>query len=95
MMMILQTIAACSRYSVQLVIGQVAEFATGGQERVVELIVGIVHLIDVEDGFQAAFIEGLVVGHKGQASYQRLYLRPNLRKYWGFICVLPAKPMNL
>jgi len=79
----------------QLVVRQGRELATGDTKCVEELIVGIVHPIDAEDGFEATLVEGPVVGHKGQTLYQRLYLCPYFREDGGVFCVFPAKAMNL
>ena len=43
----------------------------------VERIIGIVHLIDAEDRFQAALVERLVVGYERQTGYLWLYLFPH------------------
>ena len=79
----------------ELVVRQGGKLATGDTKRVEELIVGIVHPIDAEDGLEAALVEGSVVGHKGQTLYQRLYLCPDFREDGGIFCVFPAKAMNL
>ena len=50
MVMVLQLVAALSSDGVKLVVGQILETAAGGAEGVVELVVGIVHLIDTEHG---------------------------------------------
>jgi hypothetical protein len=81
--------------SLELVVRQGGELATGDTKGVEELIVGIVHPIDAEDGFEATLVEGPVVGHKGQTLYQRLYLCPDIREDGGIFCVFPAKAMNL
>jgi hypothetical protein len=52
-------------------------------------------LVNTKDGFQAALIEGFVVGHKGQALYQRLYLCPDLWEDWRIVSIFAAKTMNL
>ena len=51
-----------------------------GYAGTVERIVGIVHLIHSEDGFQTALVEGLVVGHEGKTGNLGLYLLPYLGK---------------
>ena len=54
----------------ELVIRQgMAELSASCCKGVVESIVGIVHLIDLEYGFQTAFIEGGIVGHERDRSY--------------------------
>ena len=94
-MVVLHAEAAGLGDSLELVVGQGGELATGDTEGVEELIVGIVHPIDAEDGFEATLVEGSVVGHKGQTLYQRLYLCPDFREDGGIFCVFPAKAMNL
>ena len=63
-MVVLQQIAALRRHSMQLVIRQIREDATRDTKCVVELIIGIIHLIDTEYGFQTTFIKRLVVSNK-------------------------------
>ena len=48
----------------ELVVLQIAEGSSRGCQRVEELIIGVIHLIDTEYGFQTAFIKRSVVGHK-------------------------------
>ena len=60
-----------------------------------EFIIRIVHLIATEDSFQARFIEGFVMCHKGKAINQRLYLFPHLRKYRCIFSVLTSQAMHL
>ena len=62
---------------------------------VVELVVRIIHLITTEYCLQAAFIEGSIMSHKGQALNQRLYLFPYLRKNGGIVCVFTTEAVNL
>ena len=94
-MVVLHAEAAGLGDGLQLVVRQGRELATGDTEGVEELIVGIVHPIDAEDGLEATLVEGPVVGHKGQTLYQRLYLCPDIREDGGIFCVFPAKAMNL
>ena len=75
-------------------VGQITESAARGGKGVVELVVGIVHLIDTEDGFKAALIKGLVVGHKRQSLNQRLYLCPHFRKDRSIVSVFMTEAMN-
>ena len=92
---VLHAEAASSCNGLELMIRQVSELATGGAKGVVELIVGIVHPIDAEDGLEAAFVEGLVVCHKGQALDERLYLCPHVGEDGGVVCVGIAEAMHL
>ena len=88
-MVVLHAEAAGLGDGLQLVVRQGRELATGDTKCVEELIVGIVHPIDAEDGFEAALVEGPVVGHKGQTLYQRLYLCPDFGEDGGIFCVSP------
>lgn len=79
----------------QLVVGQIRELATGDAKGVVELIIGIVHLVDTHHGFQATLVEGLVVGYKGQTLDEWLYLCPDLGEDRSIVGVLTAEAVNL
>jgi len=95
MMMVLQVVATFCGNGMQLMIRQIFKCPTGGRQRVVELIVGVVHLIDTEHGLQAAFVKRLVVGHKWKTFYQRLYLCPHLGEHGRIIGIFAAETMNL
>ena len=79
----------------ELMVRQTGELAAGGAKGVVELVVRIIHLITTEYCLQAAFIEGSIMSHKGQALNQRLYLRPHFWKDGSIICILTAEAVNL
>ena len=51
---------------------------SGARKGAIERIVGVVHLIAAEHGFQATFVEGFVVRHEGQPLYARRNLGPHL-----------------
>ena len=95
MVMVVQGIATGFSYSLKLVVGQITEGAARGCKRIVELVVGIIHLIDTEYGFQTAFIKRLIMGHEWQTFYQRFYLRPYIREYGGIVCIFVTKTMHL
>ena len=80
-MMVFQTVSAGCGHGVQLVVGELRKYSACHAQGVIKLIVGIVHLIDAEDGFQAVLIEGTVVCHERQALNQRFNLCPYGRKY--------------
>ena len=52
-----------------------------------ELIVGIVHLINTEDGLKATLVEGLVMGNERKTGNLRLYLLPHVREDGGIFCI--------
>ena len=64
-MVVFKTVTTFGGDGVQLVVGEIVESTSGGAERVVELIVGVVHAIDTEYGFKTAFVKGFIVGYKG------------------------------
>ena len=80
--------AASLGNSLELMVLQFRKHSARSPKRVEKLIVGIIHPIDVEHGFEAAFVEGPVVSHKGQTLYQRLYLCPDFRKQRSVIGIL-------
>lgn len=92
--MILQPVTAGSSDGVELMVLKMSELAAGCGKGVVELVVRIIHLIDAKDGFQAGFIEGAVVGNKGQTFDERLDLCPDLREDGGFFSVLATKAVD-
>ena len=53
-----------------------AEMVTGGRKCIMELILGIIHLIHPENRSQASFIEPAVVRHKRKSFNLRGYLFP-------------------
>ena len=83
-------------HGVQLVVGQAAaEVAARGPAGAEKRIVGIVHLIDAEHGFEATFVKGTVVGHERQTFDQRLNLPPNVGEHRRIVRVLVREPVNL
>ena len=79
----------------ELVVLQIAEGSSRGCQRVVKLIIGVIHVINTEYGLQTAFIKRSVVGHKGQTFYQRLYLSPYFWKNWCIVSIFMTKTMHL
>lgn len=69
-MMVFQTVSAGSGHGMQLVVGELRKYSACHAQSVIKLIVGIVHLIDAEDGFQTALIERTVVCHERQSLNQ-------------------------
>ncbi len=54
-------VAALGGNSLELVVGEITEGAARGSEGVVELVVGIVHLIYTEHRFQTTFVKGFIM----------------------------------
>jgi hypothetical protein len=86
--------AASLGNSLELMVLQFRKHSARSPKRVEKLIVGIIHPIDVEHGFEAAFVEGPVVSHKGQTLYQRLYLSPDIRKQRRIVRIIMPQPMH-
>ena len=61
----------------------------------VELIVGIVHLIDAEDSLQATFIKSLVVSYEREPGYLGLYLLPYIGEDRSLFCIRGTQTMHL
>jgi len=69
-MMILELITAGSCNCLKLVIGQrMSELSASGCKGIIKTVVWIIHLIDLEYGFQTSFIEVGIVGHERDRSY--------------------------
>ena len=81
MMVTSQAITAGRGNRLQLMVRQTAtEMVTGGRKCIMELILGIIHLIHFENLFQTSFIEPAVVSHKREALNLRGYLLPDTKK---------------
>ena len=81
MMVIGQVITAGCGNRLQLMVRQIAaEMVTGGRKCIMELILGIIHLIHPENRSQASFIEPAVVSHKRKSLNPRGYLLPDTQK---------------
>ena len=81
MMVIGQVITAGCGNRLQLMVRQTAaEMVTGGRKCIMELILGIIHLIHSENLFQTSFIEPAVVSHKRKALNLCGYLFPDTQK---------------
>ncbi len=68
--------------------------APGGGKGVVENIIGIIHPVHAEGGFETALVKGGVMGNKGKISNDGHYLFPDFRKYWCVFRVLLAQAVN-
>ena len=94
--MVLQVEAARFRHRVQLVVGQLfAEVAARGATGAAEPIVGVLHLVGLKDGLQAAFVEGAVVRHKGQSGDAWRDLFPHFRKGGGVVGIIRTQTVHL
>ena len=71
-----------------------AEVAPGSRQRVTELIIGIIHLIDAMDRPQTALVEARIVRHQRQALKQRRDLLPDIRKHGRAIRIAGPQPMH-
>jgi len=82
MVVIDQIEAAGRRNGVELMVGQLLpKMFARGTAGAIELIVGVIHLVAAHHGFQAAFVEGAVVCHKGQTLDEWFNLPPDIRKH--------------
>lgn len=88
-------VAAGGGYSVEAMARKVAQASAGCGEGAVELIVGVRHAVFGEDGFQAALVEGAVVGHQRQAGDAGLYLLPHIGEEGVSVGVAAGEAVNL
>ena len=89
-----QVIATAGGYDVKRMTTFVPDLARG-DAGAVEVVVGIVHLIDMEHGFQTTLIESLVVGYERKTGYLGLYLLPYVRKDRGVVSIGGTQTMHL
>ena len=76
-----EVVTAIGGYGLELMVGEEsAQLSSGGTAGAVEFVVGIFHLIHLEYGLQAAFVEGGVVGNQGQTFYLGRNLCPDFRE---------------
>ena len=96
MMVIGQVITAGCGNCLQLMVRQTAsEMVTGGRKCIIELILGIIHLIHPENLFQTSFIEPAVVSHKRKSFNLRGYLFPDTRKNRSIFSIFFRQPVDL
>ena len=72
-----------------------AEMLSGSRQGVVELIVGVVHLIYLEGSLETSFIETGIVRNEGEALDERFNLLPDVREYRCIFGVLRPKSVYL
>ena len=95
-MVVHEVISAGCCDGLELMVGEpAAEVTSGSREGVVELIVGIVHLIDTEHGLEAPFVETGVVRNEGEALDERFNLLPDVWEYRCIFGVFRPKSVNL
>ena len=76
-----EVVTAIGGYGLELMVGEEsAQLSSGGTAGAMEFVVGIFHLIHLEYGLQASFIEGGVVGYQGQTFYLGRNLCPDFRE---------------
>lgn len=95
-MVVCQVVAAVFGDGLELVVLEgFAEGFPGGAAGAVEGVVGVVHAIGLEDGFEAAFIEGAVVGDEGKVSDLGRDLFPDFWEEGGVFGVFLGEAMDL
>ena len=82
--MVFQAVATALGDDIKMM-GDFGPKATGALKRAVEGIVGIVHPVAAEGGFQTAFVEGFVMSHERQVGNLGFNLPPNVREDRGVV----------
>ena len=91
-----ETVAAGGGHRLEAVVRKSpAETPSGCGEGVVEQVVRIIHLVNPENGLEAAFIEAAVVRDKGKPFDKGLDPLPDEREYRSVVGVLRAEPVYL
>lgn len=94
--MVGQVVTACCGHRLKLMVREtMPEITPRCGERIEKDIVGVVHLIDPEDGLEAAFIKAGVVRHNRVVLYEGLDVRPDIREDRCMIGVLRTEAVNL
>lgn len=95
-MVVHEVISAGCGDGLQLMVEEpAAEMLPGSCEGVVELVVGIVHLIYPEDSLEAPFIEAGIVRNQRESLDERFYLLPDVWEYRCIFSILRPKTVNL
>ena len=94
-MVVHEVISAGCCDGLELMVGEpAAEVTSGSREGVVELVVGIVHLIYLEDSLETSLVETGVVRNQRESLDERFYLLPDVWEYRCVIGVLRPKSVN-
>ena len=76
-----EVVTAIGGYGLELMVGEErTQLSSGGTAGAMEFVAGIFHLIHLEYGLQASFVEGGVVGYQGQTFYLGRYFCPDFRE---------------
>lgn len=78
----------------KLMIGQIGIGSSSSSERVVKLIIGIIHAINLEHRTQTTFIKRTVMRHKWQTLNVGYHLLPHFAKHRCFVGVATSKSMH-
>ena len=94
-MVVHEVISAGCCDGLELMVGEpAAEVTSGSREGVVELVVGIVHLIYLEDSLETSLVETGVVRNQRESLDERFYLLPDVWEYGCIFSVLRSKSVN-
>ena len=94
-MVVHEVISAGCGDGLELMVGEpAAEVTSGSRQGVVELIVGVVHLIYLEDSLETSFIETGVVRNEREALDERFNLLPDVWEYRCIFSVFRPKSVN-
>ena len=95
-MVVHEVISAGCCDGLQLMVRKLAaEMLPGSREGVVELVVGVVHPIYLEDCLETSFVETGVVRNEGEALDERFNLLPDVWEYRCIFGVLRPKSVYL
>ena len=94
-MMVRQVETAGCGHGLQLMVGQAAaESPPGCGKGVIEAIIRIIHLIHLEDRFQATLVETAVMSHQRQTLQERSNLLPHIREDRSPVGILRPEPVH-
>ena len=95
-MVVHEVISAGCCDGLQLMVRKLAaEMLPGSRQGVVELVVGVVHPIYLEDCLETSFVETGVVRNEGEALDERFNLLPDIGEHRSVIRVLRTQTVDL
>jgi hypothetical protein len=90
-----EVVTAIGGYGLELMVGEEsAQLSSGDTAGAMEFVAGIFHLIHLEYGLEAAFVEGGIVGNQGQTFYLGRNLCPDFREDIGIHRVYQGQTVN-
>ena len=93
--MVQKVISTGCRNGLELMVGEKsAKMMPGGPEGIIKNVVRVVHLVNPEDRFEAALVEGSMMGNQGKTFDQGYDLLPYIREYRCILRIFGSESMD-